>query len=116
MGIFKQLKKNELSEDTLVANFYRENRDQIKVREDNITSAYISARGEKRIDLKLLRLEEALQWYNEFKEWCYQTQGGKLYFDKQWEHMHNSKNPDFSYGERIKSEIEKCKKKAASAK
>ena len=91
-------KENQLS-----SEFYRRNYKEIKRREDMMTNAY-AASGDG-IDDKIKNLRNAYDIYLDFKNWCYTSEGGRLYFDDMWEHLHNSRNPDWSYGERILEEL-----------
>lgn len=94
-------------------SFLQKYQKEIKVREDNMVSSYASARNEKDLHKKILRLNEALSFFEEFKDWACKTPDGAAYFSQNWEHLHNSKCADFSYGERIKEDIAKCEKKLA---
>lgn len=42
----------------------------------------------------------AIKIFNRFKNYCYRTKGGTIYFQDTWEYFHNSKNTCFSYIER----------------
>ena len=41
--------------------------------------------------------ERAINIYDKFKNYCYKTKGGTIYFQDMWEYCHNSKNPCFSF-------------------
>lgn len=41
---------------------------------------------------------DAISEYETLRNFCYRKEkGGAIYFEDRWEHLHNSKNPDFSY-------------------
>lgn len=43
----------------------------------------------------ILYFSKAIAMYDEFRKYCYKTKGGKLYFQNNYEFLHNSKNPWF---------------------
>lgn len=82
--------------------FSRKYRDTIDIFESKI---YIA-------DLKNLKsLQANLKAFYEFKEFCYSDgEGGRIYFQDMWEYCHNSKNPCFSFSDRIHKAIEDLNK------
>ncbi len=58
------------------------------------------------IDEKIELLEKAAASFKKAKESAYKTKGGTIYFQDTYEHLHNSRNEDFSYLELIEDEIE----------
>lgn len=54
----------------------------------------------------------SIKAFNELEKFCYSKgRGGKLYFDDMWLHCHNSKNPCFSFKDRIKDALKKLYEK-----
>lgn len=54
------------------------------------------------IDDAIEHVQHALISAQELKEYCSKTQIGRLYFEDEWLHAHNSENPDFSFIDKIK--------------
>lgn len=52
-----------------------------------------------------LYFSKAIATYDEFRKYCYKTKGGKLYFQNNYEFLHNSKNPCFSYKDLWKEKL-----------
>lgn len=49
-------------------------------------------------DKALEKYNEAIAKFNEAQAFAYRFgEGGQIYFDDMWNHMHNSRNPDFSW-------------------
>lgn len=49
--------------------------------------------------------EASLQAFNDLKQFCYQSEGGKIYFQDMWEHCYNSKEECFSWSDKLKERI-----------
>lgn len=49
--------------------------------------------------------EASLQAFNDLKQFCYQSEGGKIYFQDMWEYCHNSKNECFAWSDNLKERI-----------
>ena len=50
------------------------------------------------IDEKIRLLEETIDLFYKARDWHYKkSKGGMIYFQDMWEHLHNSRNPDFSW-------------------
>lgn len=48
----------------------------------------------------------AITIYNNFKEFCYgKGRGGTVYFQQMWEHCFNSRNPDFSFVDKVRERV-----------
>ena len=87
-------------------NDFRMNHSQeIKRYEDAMVSAYVESRNAKNVDTKIELLRKALECFDSMKNWCRKFPEGKLYFEDSWEHLHNSRTPDWSYGEGIRKEL-----------
>ena len=83
-------------EKSLSFDFMHKNRDIIDKYEKIMHNDAIAFN--KTIDC-LTRIDsckKSIQAFNEFKEYCYQTEGGKIYFQDMWEYCHNSKKECFS--------------------
>lgn len=48
---------------------------------------------------------ESLKALNNLKLFCYQSEGGRIYFQDHWEHCHNSKNECFAWSDNLKERI-----------
>lgn len=58
------------------------------------------------IDEKIELLEKAVASFEKAKKSAYKTKAGKIYFQDMYEHMHNSRDEDFSYLDLIESELD----------
>lgn len=58
------------------------------------------------IEEKIKLLYKAVASFEKAKKFAYKTKGGMIYFQDMYEHMHNSRNEDFSYLELIEDELE----------
>ncbi|WP_431030078.1 hypothetical protein [Lysinibacillus sp. LZ02] len=57
------------------------------------------------IDLRIEQCQLAIEAYEKLKKFCTSKgKGGKIYFEDTWEHLHNSKNPDFRFIEKVELE------------
>lgn len=92
----------------LFSEFRMKNFPEIQKRQNRITNSYSAAERERDLTRKIALLEKARKTFETEKAWFYESPGGKLYFEDMWEHLHNARNPDWSYGERIKEELELC--------
>lgn len=94
-------------EQELSFDFHRNHYAEIKKRED----AMVNTSDETTDDVgdtvaaEIESLRKKLERFEELKKWCSQFPGGRLYFEDMWEHLHNSRNPDFSYGDQIRDEL-----------
>jgi len=60
---------------------------------------------------KIHLLQQAIAAFEKAKEWHYQSEGGKIYFQDFYEHMHNSQSSCFSWADNVKkylSELEEA--------
>lgn len=89
-------------EKKLKSQFFQKYLDTIEIFESKI---YIT-------DSKNLKsLQANLKAFFEFKEFCYSDgEGGRIYFQDMREYCHNSKNPCFSFSDRIHEAIEDLNK------
>ena len=84
------------NEDELSFRFEQNHSEKISDYEDKIYDA-VGKIYEVTINQQIKNCEKAINIFNRFKNYCYKTKGGKIYFQDMWEHCHNSSNPDFSY-------------------
>ena len=49
---------------------------------------------------------ESISAFNEFRDFCYRSDSGTLYFQDMWEHCHNSRNDCFSFLDSIDKQID----------
>lgn len=67
------------------------------------------------IDERIEACDNSIRAFYILKDFCYQTYGGKIYFQDMWEYCHNSKNECFSFVDHLEKELEKLKKNRNSA-
>jgi hypothetical protein len=65
----------------------------------------------KELDQKIELLNQAITEYEKARSWFYRTKGGMIYFQDYYEHLHNSKNPDFSYIAPVQDYLDYCLEK-----
>ncbi|MCI9542051.1 MAG: DUF3021 domain-containing protein [Lachnospiraceae bacterium] len=68
--------------------------------------AYHQAYSEKDLNKKIILLQNVIDLYEKEKKWFYKTKGGTIYFQDNYEHLHNSNNEDFSYIDSVKDDLE----------
>lgn len=68
--------------------------------------AYRQAYSEKDLDKKILLLQNVIDLFEKEKKWFYKTKGGTIYFQDFYEHMHNSRDADFSYIDSVRDYLE----------
>lgn len=74
--------------------------------EDAFENAYRSAYQEPTPELQIAKYKEALELFNEAKEFCYKkSTGGQIYFQDMWENLHNSQDSYFSYEDMIQQAL-----------
>ena len=77
--------------------------------EDRITNIASTLNNYSGAD-RIRRLEELIEHYYEFKDFCYQKdECFRKYFQDMWEHCRNSRNSDFEYIVPFEKELKKLK-------
>ena len=70
-------------------------------------SRWLKSASNEEINEKIILCDTCIEAFNAFKTYCISKgKGGEYYFKDRWEHLHNSKNPDFSYGDSVISQRE----------
>ena len=73
-----------------------------------IDSAKLKTGEEDDLLKKIELLKKTIMRFEKAKKWFYRTKGGTIYFQDMYEHMHNSRNEDFSYIDLIKEDLDEC--------
>ena len=102
-----QLKRTSREEDLRI-NFMMNHSYDIQHHVDKFEDLYRKAYAEKKLNLKIKLLEQTICEYDKAKKWFYRTKGGAIYFEDMYEHLHNSRNNDFSYIDSVQDELEYC--------
>lgn len=89
--------KRTSREEDLCVNFMMNHSFDIQHHVDKFEELYRKAYTEQNLDLKIEMLKQTIIEYEKAKKWFYRTKGGTIYFEDMYEHLHNSKIPDFSY-------------------
>lgn len=98
-------------EEELSFDFWQQYEKEISMLEKQLLHSYSEALSTRDYHESILKLENTLEFFNRFKQFCYSKgQGGILYFQNNWEYLHNSNNPCFSYDSEIKKALEERKK------
>lgn len=97
--------KRTSREDDLCANFMKNHFYDIEYHVDKFEKLREKAYREKNIDSKIDLLKQTIFEYEKSKKWFYRTKGGMIYFEDMYEHLHNSKNNDFSYIDSVQEEL-----------
>ena len=95
-------------EEDLSFNFEMNHGYEIGKYVDAFEKCYRLAMSENDLCKKIELLEKTISNYEKSKAWFYRTKGGTIYFQDMYEHLHNSRNDDFSYIDQIKDELEEC--------
>jgi hypothetical protein len=82
--------------------------DEIQKRIDSFIECYKLACAETDSNKKIELLEKTIVQFEKAKKWFYRTKGGTIYFQDMYEHLHNSRNEDFSYIDQVKEDLEEC--------
>ena len=94
-------------EEDLSFNFSSKYSDEIQKLENSIYLQVSKIHNIGNIDDKITQCRLAINVFEKAKNFCYNKgKGGTIYFQDMWEHLHNSKNPDFSYIESIEEELD----------
>lgn len=95
-------------EENLATQFMLNHSDEIQKHTDSFEEHNRLAYAEKDLNRKIELLQETVNLYEKEKKWFYRTKGGIIYFQDFYEHLHNSKNKDFSYIDLVKKYLEDC--------
>lgn len=95
--IQKRMSQKDLSDDFMLKNLQR-----IRPLEKKLC---VNAE-DLSVDAQIAAYKNALSAFDELKNFCYQTDGGKIYFQDMWEHCHNSKEECFSFESKLKERLE----------
>ncbi len=98
-------------EENLSVQFMMNHSNEIQKHTDSFEECNRLAYAEKDLNKKIQLLQETINLYEKEKKWFYRTKGGMIYFQDFYEHMHNSRNNDFSYIDSVKNYLEECIKK-----
>lgn len=95
-------------EEELSFQFEMNHGDEIDKRVNSFEECYRLACAEKNLNKKIELLEKTIIKFEKAKNWFYRTKGGTIYFQDMYEHLHNSRNDDFSYIDQVKNDLNKC--------
>lgn len=95
-------------EEELSFQFMMNHGSQIQKYVDSFENCYRSVYSEKDISKKIELLQETISNFEKAKTWFYRTKGGTIYFQDMYEHMHNSRNDDYSYLDSVEDYLEEC--------
>lgn len=84
-------------EENLCVQFMMNDAADIQKHTASFKEAYQTAAFEEDLNEKIKLLKNVVNLYEKGKNWFYRTKGGMIYFQDFYEHMHNSRNEDFSY-------------------
>lgn len=93
-------------EEELSSRFMMNHGDDIEKHTRTFENAYRQANSENNLDKKIVLLQNVIDLYEKEKKWFYRTKGGTIYFQDYYEHLHNSRNEDFSYIDPVKDDLE----------
>ena len=93
-------------EENLSFNFSLKYSDEIQRFDDDIYLQVSKIRKIDDIDVKIKQCQKAIDVFYKAKTFCYNKgKGGTIYFQDMWEHLHNSKIPNFSYIDSVEKEL-----------
>ena len=101
-------------EEELSIQFETNHWEEIQKHTDSFEDCYNLALSEKDLNKKIELLEKTIIKYEKARTWFYRTKGGTIYFQDMYEHLHNSKDDDFSYIDPVKREMNKCIKERSN--
>lgn len=93
-------------EEDLSFNFEMNHGHEIGKHIRTFEDCYRKAFSEKDINKKIVLLEQTIYNFEKAKKWFYQTKGGMIYFQDMYEHLHNSRNDDYSYIDQVEDELD----------
>lgn len=86
--------------------YYQTLQTEIKPLETKIVNMAVSLKGKKSVDERIAILTSLIDTYYALGRKCKQLGADYAkHFSKNWEHCHNSRNPDFNYIERFEKEL-----------
>lgn len=95
-------------EEELSFQFGCDHFDEIQKRINSFEECYELACAETDLNKKIELLEKTIFQFEKAKKWFYRTKGGTIYFQDEYEHLHNSRNDDFSYISIIEETLKEC--------
>lgn len=98
-------------EEDLFVQFMMNHGDEIDKRVDSFEKCNRLAFKEEDLDKKIELLQKTIIQFEKARTWFYRTKGGTIYFQDMYEHMHNSRDDDFSYISQVKDHLEECIRK-----
>ena len=78
----------------------------IKKYEKKIYNGNTAFKKDAKFTTRINACKKAIEAYYEFKEFCYQSSGGIIYFQDMWEYCHNAKEVCFAYVEKLEAALE----------
>ena len=91
-------------------HFSSNNSSIIKSYEKKICNCFASCNKSKTLKAQINACDRSLEAFYEFKEFCYNSYEGTIYFQNMWEYCHNSKSECFSFDENINAHKEKLER------
>lgn len=82
--------------------------DEIDKHVKSFEECYNLACDEDDLNKKIELLQKTIIKFEKAKNWFYKTRGGTVYFQDMYEHLHNSRNNDFSYISQVEEDLEEC--------
>jgi len=96
------------SEEELSFQFQMNPEDEVHRRIDEFENYREDAYEKKDLNKKIELIEKTITSFENAKKWFYRTKGGTIYFQEYYEHLHNSSNPDLSYIDAVKGQLNYC--------
>lgn len=105
------------SEEDLSFNFSYKHSKKLYLLEEELQHNANLAFSNYQIDLRIEQCKLAIDSYEKLKNFCTSNgKDGQIYFEDMWEHLHNSKNPDFRFIENVELEYKYLTKNYEEAK
>ena len=95
-------------EEELSFQFMMNHGDEIEKHVNSFEECYRLAYKEDDLDKKIELLQKTITNFEKAKVWFYRTKGGTIYFQDMYEHMHNSRDDDYSYISQVEEYLEEC--------
>lgn len=95
-------------EEELFVQFMMNHGDEIDKHVSSFEECDRLAFAEKDLNKKIELLQKTIIEYEKARTWFYRTKGGTIYFQDMYEHLHNSRNDDFSYISQVEDYLEEC--------
>lgn len=93
-------------EEELSFQFEMNHGDGIDKHVSSFEECYELACEEDDLSKKIELLEKTIIQFEKARTWFYRTKGGTIYFQDMYEHLHNSRNDDFSYIDQVKEDLD----------